>query len=157
MNNILVDPKTNKLTGMVDFDFASISHPAEEFFASFGDVGGNTGGWQGPDHHDGRLEKAVVAGDFSLSVPEDQLSDAARTEWRLATTWDAALAGRGLMKPSDIPGITLLARLPELRGLLCPFRLVHPRFVQKMSAEELESARDAAEKALCECLEVFGF
>ncbi|KAJ6789642.1 hypothetical protein PWT90_08274 [Aphanocladium album] len=59
MNNVPVDPKTNELTGLVDSDFASVPHPAEEFSMSLGDLGRNTGGWQGSDHHEGRLEKAV--------------------------------------------------------------------------------------------------
>jgi hypothetical protein len=41
MNNILFDLETNKITGLVDFDFASVGHPCQEFFSSFRDVGGN--------------------------------------------------------------------------------------------------------------------
>jgi hypothetical protein len=41
MSNILFDPETNRITGLVDFDFASVGHPCQEFFSSFHDVGGN--------------------------------------------------------------------------------------------------------------------
>ena len=157
MNNILVDPAANKLTGVVDFDFASVSHPSQEFFTSFGDIGGNTGGWQGPDHHAGRLEKAIVAGSFGDASDDDKMTDEARSEWRIARTWDTALAARGVMRPSEVPGIPLLSRLPQLEGLLCPFRLVHPRLVQNMSPEELEEARSGAEEVLGECLAEFGY
>lgn len=160
MNNILVDPHTNTLTGLVDFDFASISHPAEEFFMSLGDVGGNTGGWQGPDLHAGRLEAAVIAGDFSSSVDAmtTALSEEAQNEWFIAKTWDAALRKRdGVLRPSDILGMRLLARLPELAGLLCPSRLVNPRVVARQTATDLEESRAAAEESLRECLTVLGY
>jgi aminoglycoside phosphotransferase (APT) family kinase protein len=41
MSNVLYDPQTNKITGLVDFDFASVGHPCQEFFSSFHDVSGN--------------------------------------------------------------------------------------------------------------------
>ncbi|KAK0642173.1 phosphotransferase enzyme family protein [Cercophora newfieldiana] len=39
-NNILFDPATAKVTGLVDFDFSYVGHPFQEFLSSFGDVAG---------------------------------------------------------------------------------------------------------------------
>ena len=41
-NNILFDPATNQITGLVDFDFSYIGHPFQEYLSSFGDVSGES-------------------------------------------------------------------------------------------------------------------
>ncbi|KAE9399961.1 hypothetical protein BT96DRAFT_1100253 [Gymnopus androsaceus JB14] len=47
-NNLLFDEKTAKVTAIIDFDFAHITAPAEEFFRSFWTFGGNVLGGESP-------------------------------------------------------------------------------------------------------------
>ena len=39
MNNILFDKDLARITGLIDFDFAFIGHPYQEFLTSFSDMG----------------------------------------------------------------------------------------------------------------------
>ncbi|OBT53862.1 hypothetical protein VE04_06560 [Pseudogymnoascus sp. 24MN13] len=43
-NNILFDPKSTRITALIDYDFACISHPSYEFLRSFDGAGGQFGG-----------------------------------------------------------------------------------------------------------------
>ncbi|KAL0930603.1 phosphotransferase enzyme family protein [Colletotrichum truncatum] len=153
MNNVLFDAATNKVTGLVDFDFSCISHPFQEFVTSFGDVGGNISGGHGPDLTEGRLSKALLTGSFDA----DNLPAEASELWASAKAWDAALGERGTLKPSTITGISALAQLGTLEKLLCPFRLAHPMFLKKLTQDQIAEQRQAAEEALKACLGSLGF
>ncbi|KZL86233.1 phosphotransferase enzyme family protein [Colletotrichum incanum] len=154
-NNILYDPNTKKLTSILDFDWAFVSHPCQEFFTSLGDIGGNTGGGTGrdPDLSGGRLGKAMLTGDFDITdLPEAAAGQLARDK-----AWDDALAERGGLRPSDIRGISALDRLRRLDALLCPFALEHPVMLRRKTPEEVTEMRKAAEKELVDCLAEFGY
>ncbi|GKT45788.1 uncharacterized protein ColSpa_05969 [Colletotrichum spaethianum] len=153
-NNILYDPNTKKLTSILDFDWAFISHPCHEFFTSLGDIGGNTGGGTGrdPDLSGGRLGKAMLTGNFE--IPD--LPEAAAKQLTRDKAWDDALAERGALRPSDIRGISALDKLRRLDALLCPFALEHPVMLKRKTPEEITEMRKAAEKDLVDCLAEFG-
>ncbi|KAF9873182.1 phosphotransferase enzyme family protein [Colletotrichum karsti] len=154
-NNIQYDPESKKITGVLDFDWAYISHPCHEFFTSLGDVGGSTGGGtaRDPDLSGGRLAKAILTGNFDIpDLPEE----AARQLTR-AKAWDDALAARGALRPSAISGITALDRLSKLEALLGPFILTHPVMLKRRTAEQIADTRRATEKQLVECLEIFDY
>ncbi|KAJ8097811.1 phosphotransferase [Lipomyces tetrasporus] len=152
MNNMLIDPNTNNLTALLDFDFSFIAPPAHEFFTSLQDLGGNTGGVHGPDPTEGRLSKALLTGNFDV----EDIPEAGKGLWIKARNWDEAMARRRTVRPSEIQGIEVLDRLRKLEGLICPFRLVHPVFLKKQTNEEIAEARAKAEKMLVEELEHYG-
>lgn len=154
-NNVQFDPETRRITGVLDFDWAYVSHPAHEFFTSFGDIGGSTNGGtaRDPDLSDGKIAKAMLAGDFSIpNLPEGALGQLAR-----AKAWDDALAERGALRPSEIPGMTAIEQLRKLESLLAPFALHHPVMLKRKTAEQIVEMRTAGEKELIECLERFGY
>ncbi|OHE96826.1 phosphotransferase enzyme family protein [Colletotrichum orchidophilum] len=156
-NNTLYDTTTKKLTSILDFDFAFISHPCHEFFTSLGDVGGNTGGGTGrdPDLSRGLLGKAMLTGDFDgigASLPQEASGQLTR-----ARAWDGALRERGALRPSEIAGMAALDGLRRLEALACPFALEHPFMLRRKTKEEIEEMREGAERALVECLVGFGY
>ncbi|KXH46032.1 phosphotransferase enzyme family protein [Colletotrichum nymphaeae SA-01] len=156
-NNTLYDPTTKKLTSILDFDFAFVSHPCHEFFTSLGDVGGNTGGGTGrdPDLSGGLLGKAMLTGDFDGirgSLPQE-----AAGQLTTARAWDDALRERGAVRPSDIKGMAALDGLKKLEALACPFALEHPVMLKRKTREEIEEMRAVAERELVGCLEGFGY
>lgn len=153
MNNVLFDAEKGTITGLVDFDFASISHPCQEFFSSFQDVGGNTSGGRGPFASDERFVTSLLSGSYDIDGIPSELEDA----WSVAKTWDKALSDKNVLKPSQISGIATLAQVGKLEGLLCPLRLVHPVFLKKMTDEDKTHARAKAEGELVRCLESLGF
>ncbi|RFU30927.1 hypothetical protein B7463_g5406, partial [Scytalidium lignicola] len=152
MNNMLFDPKSKKLTGLIDFDFSFVSHPCQEFFTSFQDIGGNLGGGYSSNLSSGLLSEAVLSGNFDIDVPEK-----ATDMWFIARAWDDALTSRNMLKPSTIPGNFALNKLGQLETLLCPFRLVHPHILGKKTPEQIEQERQATEKALMDCLDSLNF
>ncbi|KAL0769137.1 hypothetical protein CaCOL14_008445 [Colletotrichum acutatum] len=156
-NNTLYDPTTKKLTSILDFDFAFVSHPCHEFFTSLGDVGGNTGGGTGrdPDLSGGLLGKAMLTGDFDgirARLPQE-----AAGQLTTARAWDDALKGRGALRPSEIEGMAALDGLRRLETLACPFALEHPVMLRRKTREEIEEMRAVAEGELVGCLEGFGY
>ncbi|WQF77167.1 Putative aminoglycoside phosphotransferase, protein kinase-like domain superfamily [Colletotrichum destructivum] len=153
MNNVLFDSATNKITGLVDFDFSYISHPYQEIVASFSDVGGNIIEDRGPDYTEGRLPKALLTGSFEV---KDLPAEACEV-WEIAKAWDAALAARNTLKPRTIAGVSVLAQLAKLEGLLCPFKVAHPVFLKNMTSEKIAEERAAAEEASVTCLGSLGF
>ncbi|KAG7283950.1 hypothetical protein NEMBOFW57_010308 [Staphylotrichum longicolle] len=44
-SNLLFDPDSGRITGLVDYDFATIMHPLHEFSSSFDSTGGQFRGW----------------------------------------------------------------------------------------------------------------
>ncbi|CAI0648591.1 unnamed protein product [Colletotrichum noveboracense] len=154
-NNIQYDPGTKHITGVLDFDWAYVSHPAHEFFISFGDIGGSTNGGtaRDPDLSDGKIAKAMLAGNFDIpDLPEEAVGQLAR-----AKAWDDALAERGALRPSEIAGMAALEQLRKLESLLAPFALHHPVMLKRKTAEQIVEMRATGERELIECLERFGY
>ncbi|KAJ5654147.1 hypothetical protein N7490_001150 [Penicillium lividum] len=58
MSNMLVDPDTNQLTAVLDFDFSHIGPPAHLFFTSLQSLGTST------DPTGGKLTRALLTGIF---------------------------------------------------------------------------------------------
>ena len=107
------------MTGLVDFDFASVGHAFQEFVDSFRDVGGNV---------------------LSAQSPETAL-------------WQEAIHARDISSPDRMAGVGALRLLYTLTQLLCPFRLVHPVFLRKKTADQIVQERAEAEEKLMGCLE----
>ncbi|KAJ6032408.1 Phosphotransferase enzyme family protein [Penicillium herquei] len=148
MNNMLVDPDTDQLTVVLDFNFSSIGPPAHLFFSSLQDLGSSS------DPTGGKLTKALLTGNFEdfSDVPEE-----GRSILIQARDLDKAMASRGSMCPSEIRGLDTLSQLAQLERLMCPFRLVVPMFLGKKTTEEIADARSLAEKALVKQLELWGY
>ncbi|TGO24069.1 hypothetical protein BPAE_0113g00260 [Botrytis paeoniae] len=66
--NLLYDPTTCRITALLDYDFASILHPAYEFFLSFGSSGGQLLGWPG-DKETEVLRTSKLTGVFPSPLP----------------------------------------------------------------------------------------
>jgi len=111
MNNILFDKDAVKITGLVDFDFAFIGHPYQEFLSSFSDMGEN---------------------------------------------WEKVLMAKDILRPEVMEGIDTLKLVGRLEGLLSPFRLTHPVFLGRQTAEQIQQGRAKAETDLLACLAELG-
>jgi hypothetical protein len=53
-----------------------------------------------------------------------------------------------VLRPSTIIGMEELVELRTLELTLAPFRLMHPHFTKKMTADEIVEARKKAEDAV---------
>lgn len=152
MNNILVDPSTNRLTAILDFDFACITHPAHEFFLSLHDLGCNVGGLDDEDSTKRLLPEALYSGNFDTDGPEEGID-----LWTYSKVFNASMSKRGTRRPSDFPGIRELHHLAAIERLICPFHLSVPFMIEQMSEQKLAEARIEAETFLVAQLEHFGY
>jgi hypothetical protein len=146
-NNILYDPDTKTISGLIDFDFSLVSNPYHEYVSSFASMGGSIA--------DERLSGAITSGAFDRLASEDDKVDA--EELAVAKEWDSALASHGALKPSEITGIRSLQMLSTFEDLLCPYVLYHPFLSKRFGKEQLLERKTKAEEALLKFLTAQGF
>lgn len=150
MSNMLYDREKNRITGVVDFDWASVNNPAHEFFfTSLHDIHGTT-----REQESEKLQQAILSGDFRASADagEEKYADA----WELAKTWDKALKERGGLRPSDIRGMKTLEELNTFLDALCPWQLGNTDVLKQRTAEHNARERADAEKAIDRMLSEWG-
>jgi hypothetical protein len=140
LNNLLYDNEAKRITGLLDFDWAAISHPCDEFLSGLWDIGG------GIHERVGKLQANVLAGDFS-SQPDD-LSEEDVRKWEIAKHWDAALTERRAIRPSSIAGPERIQALRDLEDLLAPFALTNTFMLSRKSDEAKASAKKETEEQI---------
>jgi hypothetical protein len=141
---MLCDPHTKQITALFDLDFSLVTHPFHEFYSSFRDVGGNLVRKE--------LRPALISGNFAGPPPEGVDADL----WQLARTFDASLAERKAVKPSDIKGVGGLLELSELLRILYPFQF-HGLEVAGVSEERRAEMRAEAEGRVVDFLGRHGY
>ncbi|KAJ3496688.1 hypothetical protein NLG97_g2473 [Lecanicillium saksenae] len=126
-NNMLYDATSKKITALLDFDWSVVTHPAEEFFSGFRDIGGCI-----QDEPKG-FQAAILANDFS-SRPES-LTEEENQQWRNAKDWSAAAGRNDVRLPSDIAGVEKIKTLHDFSDAICPFELSSAVMLRRLSEE----------------------
>ncbi|KAI9146891.1 hypothetical protein HJFPF1_13461 [Paramyrothecium foliicola] len=139
LNNILYDGESKRITGLLDFDWAAVTHPCDEFLFGLWDIGG------GIHERVGKIQPNVLSGDFGQQP--DNLSEDEVRQWEIAKYWDAALAQKGAIRPSSIAGVERIAALRDFEELLSPFAL-SSEVMLKRSSEEQKMAKKKETEAL---------
>ncbi|KAG4435650.1 hypothetical protein IFR05_008872 [Cadophora sp. M221] len=153
-DNLLYDPKTGRITALLDYDFACIQHPAHEFFCSFTTWDGQLGGWS-PDPEAASFQHAKLTGRFPSPLPARDGSD---INWEIAEAWEIELQKLGVKRPSLFQGIDKVADTEALLGLLLPWRLTNEDALRRNPDEEKRKAlRQDGERQLEDILEHVGF
>ncbi|UNI15537.1 hypothetical protein JDV02_002063 [Purpureocillium takamizusanense] len=152
LNNMLFDTETNRISAILDFDWAGVGHPCEEFFTSLVDLMGTTR----PIYSEG-LQNAILSGHFHDNLAADSASEEEREAWELAKAWDAALLKHGAIRPSDIKGMVTLEKLRSLTDLLAPFELANKAMLKRRSAVDIAALRARTEEAIVKGLGQFNF
>ncbi|KAI1149491.1 kinase-like domain-containing protein [Nemania diffusa] len=138
-DNILYDPATGRITALLDYDFASILHPAYEFFRSFNSTGGRLSGWLGDatpqEKEAAALRNAKLTGQFPSPLPVPVAADNAGVDWELAQAWEDELQKLDVKRPSSIQGIDKIADVDEVLGCLLPWTLTNEDYL-RMNPEE---------------------
>ncbi|KAF5128151.1 hypothetical protein E5D57_009085 [Metarhizium anisopliae] len=150
MSNMLYDAEEQRISGIVDFDFAGVNNPAHEFFfTSLHDVHGTT-----REQKSDKLRQAILTGNFGASTDagEEEHAEA----WELAKLWDEVMGERGGLRPRDIRGMTTLAKLNTLTDMLFPWQLGSVDMLRRQTREENAKMRAKAEKAIDDMLSGWG-
>ncbi|KAI9760940.1 MAG: hypothetical protein M4579_001316 [Chaenotheca gracillima] len=151
-NNLLFDKETQRITAILDFDWAQVSGVAEEFFRSLSDVHGRLPGPYSVEAEQLALRQALLEG-FPTPLPA-QASD---VNWRAAEAWDNELEHSGAQRPRTIKGIAALSKLYWLSGQICPFLLFNETIANDRSKEQHDKDKEDAEALLIQFLEDHGY
>lgn len=161
--NLLYDPTTGRITAVLDYDFASVQHPAYEFFRSFARNGGQLFGWSGdatPEQREANaLRAAKLSGQFPDPLPAAVASDnGPGIDWALALAWEEELNKFDVKRPSIIQGAEDLADVEEVVGSLQPWRLTNSDFLRmNQDKDQLKLVRRIEEGHLTTLLSHLGF
>ncbi|KAH9891373.1 phosphotransferase enzyme family-domain-containing protein [Xylariomycetidae sp. FL2044] len=153
-NNLLFDPSTQRLTGLIDYDFACILHPSYEFLRSFDGAGGRFQGWSGDEAGEQTaLRKAKLHG-FPSPLPP---STEDGVDWELAKAWEDELEKVDAKRPATMGGIDKVADVDSLIGTILPWRLSNADILKLQSEEVILRCRDENEAQLVQLLDHLGF
>ncbi|GKT63060.1 Protein kinase-like domain protein [Colletotrichum tofieldiae] len=148
--NMLFDKKAKKVTAVLDFDFASVSHPFEEFISmSFSHTGGNVG------DDDTAINQAILSGDFT--TPPADLDKESLKEWELAKTWNSVLQESVALAPFQIDGVNQIRDLMRLQRFLCPYWLGSASVLEELDEVKRAELRVKAEADLVGWLKKHGY
>ncbi|KAH8893473.1 hypothetical protein GQ53DRAFT_822154 [Thozetella sp. PMI_491] len=148
-NNILFDSATKRISGLLDFDFSSVSHPGDEFLTGLWDIGG------GLNDERSKFAEAILSGDFN--VKPEGLDEEQSEKWEVAKAWENAAAEKGLKRPSTLAGVRKLVELRKLETILCPFNLGNEFRLSRMKEEDKVKQRAETEAQLVEWLVGYGY
>ncbi|KAI5206126.1 hypothetical protein E4T39_02604 [Aureobasidium subglaciale] len=152
--NILINPKTHQITGLLDFDFSHIASEADEFFYSFMDFGGLvTGPFEGGDFE--RLRNYQIHGFPDLTSSED--IENGPVDWNAARLWQAAQQKHNVHGPADIERITELADIYWFLMDVCPPFFNMPRWLAKRTEEQKQATKAAIGTTLGRYLSGWGY
>lgn len=124
-NNMLFDAASKKITGLVDFDWSAITHPAEEFLSGLRDLGGCV------DDEPKGILAAILANDFS--VRPENLPEKETKQWDLAQVWAAAAARNGVKLPGLTAGMDKIKALHDFSSAICPMELSCEPMLRRLS------------------------
>ena len=138
--NILINPPTLQITGLLDFDFSHIASPADEYFYSFPSFCGLV---PGPfEDEDLQLLRRYQTEGFP-SAPSTQEATSESVDWEVARLWQAALEKHHVASPKDIDNIAELADIYWFLLDVCPPFFNLPRWLARKTDEQKLAAKKA--------------
>lgn len=155
-SNLLYDPASGRITGLIDYDFATILHPSYEFLRSFSGAGGQFRGWYvDEDGDEAALRKAKLEG-FPSPLPTTKPDDGA-VNWEDAKAWEDALLEIGVKRPQTIQGIDRVADVDTVLQAILPWRVTNEDVLKLQTEETILKSRDENEEHLDKLLGRLGF
>ncbi|KAL4894667.1 kinase-like domain-containing protein [Aspergillus ambiguus] len=162
--NILVDPDTFQITGLLDFEFSQIASPLEEYLYSFHDVHGLIPGAHTTDEGLLSLRDSLLHG-FPSPLPESpplptgpvRFGSKRNIQWHLAKAWDDELAKAGVERPATIPYADEVSRIHWFAQEICPFYFLQSMWLEAVGEERAQQERSKQHGLLDEYLKGWGY
>ncbi|KUJ18237.1 APH-domain-containing protein [Mollisia scopiformis] len=153
-NNLLFDAKSGRITALIDYDFACVSHPSYEFLRSFDGAGGQFRGWSGDEASD-----QTALRDAKLHGFPSPLSQATQdgVEWDVAKAWEDELEKLDTKRPKTIEGIDKVADVDAILRTILPWRITNSDIVRLQQEEVIMQCRNDNEAQLIRILNRLGF
>ncbi|RDL37149.1 Uncharacterized protein BP5553_04582 [Venustampulla echinocandica] len=154
-NNMLYDPKSQRITALLDYDFACISHPSYEFFRSFNGCGGQFGGWPGDEDNDLLALQDYKLHGFPSPLPLSSNTDGVK--WEDMKAWEDELERVQVQRPRTTQGIEKAADVDAVLQMIIPWRITNPDILRLQPEESTMKCRDENEEQLVKMLDHLGF
>lgn len=132
-----------KITALLDFDFAHIASPIDEYMYSFQSMSSIlVGAHEKGDM--GKLQKFILSGEQPAKLPPNSRF----ADWNVAVTWNEAIKTAGGIRPSDVKCADVLAELKWFMEDIRPPYFGMPKWVAKRSPEQIETERKRVQEML---------
>ena len=122
-NNMLFDIESRRITALLDYDFACVSHPSQEFFRSMHDFGGQFQGWSGDEDSEQLVVQEAQLHGFPSPLPK---SSEDGVDWEVLKAWEDAMQKRQVKTPRIIDGVKKVADVDALLQAVLPFHVTNP-------------------------------
>ncbi|KAK4033633.1 hypothetical protein C8A01DRAFT_49817 [Parachaetomium inaequale] len=155
-SNLLFDPVSGRITGLIDYDFATILHPSYEFLRSFNNAGGQFRGWYVDEESDEAAIRHAKLHGFPSPLPPTKPDDGA-VNWEDAKAWEDALQEVGAKRPRTIQGIDNVADVDTVLQAILPWRVSNEDMLKLQTYETIMQCRDENEEHLDKLLRRLGF
>ncbi|TAQ88973.1 hypothetical protein B7494_g2714 [Chlorociboria aeruginascens] len=153
-NNLLFDARSGRITALIDYDFACISHPSYEFFRSFDGAGGQFRGWSGDEASDQTALRDAKLHGFPSPLPQATLSE---VKWDAAKAWEDELEKLDTKRPRTIEGIDKVADVDAILQTILPWRVTNSDIVRLQQEEVIMRCRNDNEAQLIKVMNRLGF
>ncbi|KAH8800174.1 kinase-like domain-containing protein [Xylogone sp. PMI_703] len=154
LENILFNPDTLQVTALLDFDFAHIASPGDEFFYSFADFHGII---PGPleDREMNALRLAQLNGFKDNNVKN--LTRAVQVDWKTAKMWQVAMEKSQVRSPADIENVGELATIYWFLLDICPPYFLLPCWLKRRTEEQKQASKRDTQANLDKYLKRWGY
>ncbi|KAH7408789.1 hypothetical protein DE146DRAFT_777430 [Phaeosphaeria sp. MPI-PUGE-AT-0046c] len=115
-DNLIYDASSQRITALIDYDFACILHPSYEFLRSFSGAGGQFQGWSDIESSEKKALRDAKLHGFPSPLPENSTDG---VKWDVAKIWEDELERLEVQRPRTIKGIEKVADVDAvLRSIL---------------------------------------
>lgn len=146
---------SGRITALLDYDFATVSHPAYEFLCSFGGEGYQFPGWMVDEESEMAALRNTKLHGFPSPLPETK--DGGSVNWEVAKAWEDALEGAGVKTPRDMDGIEGVANVETILRSILPWRVTNEDILRRQAEEAIVQCRDENEQLLEKLLRHLGW
>jgi hypothetical protein len=153
LDNMLYDASTQRITALVDYDFACILHPSYEFLRSFSGAGGQFQGWDDINSSEQTALRDAKLHGFPSVLPENTDD----VQWDVAKGWEDELERLEVQRPRTIKGIEKVADVDAVLRSILPFRVTNSDVLRLQSEAVILRCRDENEAQLVKLLDHLGF
>jgi hypothetical protein len=151
----LFDPDSGRITGLIDYDFATVLHPSYEFLRSFDRAGGQFRGWDvDEESEEAALRHAKLHG-FPSPLPAAKPDGL--VQWEDAKAWEDALEAVGATRPRNLAGIDKVADVDTVLQAILPWRVSNSDVLKLQTEETILHCRDENEVHLDKLFARLGF
>ena len=153
-NNLLYDATSQRITALIDYDFACILHSSYEFSRSFSGVGRQFQGWSDVESSEQTALRDAKLHGFPSPLPQGTKD---RVKWDVAKAWENELEKLDVKRPSTMKGIEKVADVDAVLRSVLPWRVSNSDILRLQSVQVILKCRDENEGQLIKLLNHLDF